>query len=291
MLLRILAIITPVLLIVLVGYLYARRHKPDLAAMNTLTIELLAPLLVFSGLTSRDFDLLANRWLLLGGALVVFGSGGLAWLVARWRRWDVRTFVPPMMFGNTANMGLPLAVLAFGPAALPPAVALFVMTNMLHFTVGTRMVNPGASLGAMLRSPMILASLAGIACNLAGMHLPEWLSLPIKLLGEAAIPLMLFALGARMLDISLAGWRVGIVGAALGPLAGLAVAWLAAQLLPLQGMAVSQLYVYAALPPAVMNFMIAERYQQEPDKVASIVLLGNVASLLFVPLGLALALA
>jgi predicted permease len=40
------------------------------------------------------------------------------------------------------------------------------------------------------------------------------------------------------------------------------------------------------LPPAVFCFMVAERYRQEPDKVASIVLLGNLAALAFVPVGL-----
>jgi predicted permease len=47
-----------------------------------------------------------------------------------------------------------------------------------------------------------------------------------------------------------------------------------------------QMYLFASLPPAVFCFMVAEQYQQEPDKVASIVLLGNLAALVFVPTGL-----
>ena len=50
------------------------------------------------------------------------------------------------------------------------------------------------------------------------------------------------------------------------------------------------LLVVAALPPAVLNFMLAEQYQQEPQRVASIVLAGNFASLVFIPLALWLAL-
>jgi predicted permease len=50
------------------------------------------------------------------------------------------------------------------------------------------------------------------------------------------------------------------------------------------------LYLFGALPPAVLNFMVAEQYRQEPSKVASIVLIGNVMSVLFIPVGLALAL-
>ena len=51
------------------------------------------------------------------------------------------------------------------------------------------------------------------------------------------------------------------------------------------------LFIFGSLPPAVLNFMVAEQYRQEPSKVASIVLVGNMMAVLFVPLGLSLALA
>ena len=50
------------------------------------------------------------------------------------------------------------------------------------------------------------------------------------------------------------------------------------------------LLVFGALPPAVLNFLFAERYKQEPQRVASIVLIGNIAALIFLPLALALVL-
>ena len=69
--------------------------------------------------------------------------------------------------------------------------------------------------------------------------------------------------------------------------AGLAVAaWLLDGMLDLTPLQRGQMYLFAALPPAVFCFMVAEQYKQEPDKVASIVLLGNLAALAFVPLGL-----
>ena len=50
------------------------------------------------------------------------------------------------------------------------------------------------------------------------------------------------------------------------------------------------LIIFGSLPPAVLNFMVAEQFRQEPAKVASIVLIGNVMSAAFIPLGLAIAL-
>ncbi len=48
--------------------------------------------------------------------------------------------------------------------------------------------------------------------------------------------------------------------------------------------------IFGALPPAVLNYVFAERYRQEPGKVASMVMLGNLGALLFIPIALALTL-
>lgn len=58
----------------------------------------------------------------------------------------------------------------------------------------------------------------------------------------------------------------------------------------LLGDAMLPMMLFAALQPAVMQFLLAERYHQEPEKVAAIILLGNALALVFVPLALALGL-
>jgi predicted permease len=101
---------------------------------------------------------------------------------------------------------------------------------------------------------------------------------------------MLFALGIRMVDVTARAWRIGVVGAIVCPVVGLAGAFVADALLALDAAGRGQLFLFAALPPAVLNFMLAEVYQQEPEKVASITLVGNLAAVAFVPAGLALGL-
>jgi predicted permease len=81
-----------------------------------------------------------------------------------------------------------------------------------------------------------------------------------------------------------------VIGGLVCPLTGLAMAGLLAPVLGLTELQTGLMFVFGALPPAVLNFMVAEQYRQEPGKVASIVLIGNVMSVLFVPVGLALAL-
>lgn len=294
-LLRIVSIILPVFIIIGLGYSYARFKgqgvKADMAAVNRISMDVLCPLLVFTALAGKDFDVGHNVWLILAGLLIALGSGLLAWPVARFFGYDVRSFVPPMMYNNCGNMGLPLAALAFGDYGLSAAVALFMACNLVYFTVGIKIIqkghpdHPEGSL-TFLRSPMMLAMLVGMVFALMHLHLPEFLFVALKMLGDACIPIMLFALGVRLLDINFSSWRIGVVGAIVCPLAGLIVAALLDVVLPLTTTQRGQMYLFAALPPAVFCFLVAEQYQQEPDKVASIVLLGNLAALLFVPIGL-----
>jgi malate permease and related proteins len=110
------------------------------------------------------------------------------------------------------------------------------------------------------------------------------------MLGEICIPLLLFSLGVRLIDANFKTWRIGVAGAVLRPLLGMAIAWGAARLLGLDAQSSAMLLIFGALPPAVLNYVFAERYRQEPEKVASIVMIGNVAALLFISLALAIAL-
>jgi malate permease and related proteins len=287
---RLLGIILPVFSIILLGYLYARRVKPDMAMVNRISMEVLAPALVFSALASKGFDIAANKLLMLGSVGVVLGSGLLAWPYARLMHTDPRTFVPPMMFNNCGNMGLPLAVLAYGTAGFAPMVALFTISNLLHFTLGVWIVDHHARFGNLLRNPIVIATILGFAFAVVHPPIPEWLTVSIKLVGDALIPMMLLSLGVRLYEVRWDDWRLGIVGGLVCPLTGLAIAALLAPWLGLDRMQQGLLILFGCLPPAVLNFMVAEQFRQEPAKVASIVVIGNILSIVFVPVGLMLAL-
>jgi hypothetical protein len=284
-------IVVPVYGIVLVGFLYARRHGPDLSAANRLNLDVFTPALLFDVLAAKDFQLTAYLDLAGAGLVVLLGAGLIALAVSRLTGIAPRTLVPPMMFLNSGNMGLPLAVLAFGKPALPAAVVLFMVENLLHFTLGVRMLDRHSHPLALLRMPMIVACLLGIGASLSGLHPPAAIAEGVHLLGQVAIPLMLFALGARLTDADTAHWRVGLLGALLRPASGLIVVLPLLWLLPLDGDLPALLVLFALLPPAVLNYIFAERYGQEPALVAAIVIWGNLAGLAVIPVALAVLLA
>ncbi len=126
--------------------------------------------------------------------------------------------------------------------------------------------------------------------SMLGLALPPWLATSTKMLGDAAIPLGLFTLGVGFASFRVERWNIGIIGSLVCPLSSLLVIWPLVKILPLTEPMQGVLILYAALPPAVMNYIFAEQYKQDPGLVSAIVVGGNIASLFFVPLALYLAL-
>lgn len=290
LLLRIAQVIVPVFLIVAVGFFYARRVRPDMTSFNRIVLDLLSPLLVYTALAGKEFRLQDHGPLLLAGGLLIFGSGIGAWVLARATRVQPRSLVPVVMFNNCGNMGLPLALLAFGPAQFGAAVALFSISNLIHFSLGARITSAHARTRDLLLSPLMLSAALGFASAATGLRPPDMLMTGMKMMGEAMLPLMLFALGVRLTTLQPEDLPRGLLGAVARPLVGLLLAMPLAWALDLGTEARAQLILFGALPPAVMQFMLAERYRQEPERVAAMILLGNAMAIVFVPVGLALAL-
>ncbi len=281
------SIVFPIFAIVLVGFLYGRKHLPDMAAANKLNIDIFVPALIFDVLTARNFNLGEYQMLTIAGIGVVLGSVLLAWPVARLMGFENKTFIPPMMFNNSGNMGLPLMLFAFGEQALAAAVVLFIIENTLHFSVGMKILDNRASLLDMLKIPLILATIGGLVFSFMQIPVPELIALPIKMLGQICIPLMLFALGVRLIHVDWQDWKIGLIGAIVCPASGLIIAIPIGYLLNLSSQQYAMLIVFGALPPAVLNYMVAEKYQQQPQLVASIVMLGNLAAIVIIPVTLA----
>lgn len=280
---RILEITVPVFGIVLISFLYGRWRPTDMTAANRLNLVLFIPALIFYALTEKTSGDFALWQAVLGTAVIIIGSGLLAWPVARLCGWQPRTLAPTSMFNNCGNMGIPLAVFAFGEQALATAVVLLVTTTALQFTVGLGILSGRMDVRELLRHPMVIATAVGVTAMIFDWHAPEVILPAIRMLGNVAIPLMLVALGMRLAEGELKDWRIGLAGGLLTPATGLAVAVPWVLLVQPSAALRENLLLYAALPPAVMNFMLADQFRQQPESVASIVAVGNGLALVIMP--------
>jgi predicted permease len=283
MILRFFEIVAPIIIIVLVGYCYARDKKPSMDSANSANIDVFVPFLILGVFTSQPIIISEYTNLMLIVAFITLIPGLLTALVTPFLKVRWKTLAPPMMFKNSGNLGIPLMLLTFGTDALPAIIMMFIVENTLHFSVGIWILKPQAHVLSFLKQPMMLATIVGVSISVLGISLPQWMVTSFELLGDIAIPLMLFALGVRLIDLDIAGWRLGIAGAILSPLLGLIAAVPFIFMFELPKEQWQMVWIFAALPPALLNYLVAERFQQEPDKVASIVMFANAASIFIIP--------
>ena len=286
---RILGSVIPVLIVVLIGYAYGRWRKPDMSMINKLCMELLVPILIFSVLAGKDVQLDEYVTLALGVVCIILGCGLITWLLCLLFKIESKTFVPPMMFTNTGNLAFPLVLLAFGQEAMPAIVIVFIVSQFLHFSLGFYILDREAKIINPISAPTILATMLGMTFALTPVEVNETILVPLDFLANTGVTLVLFALGIRMNSVSNHDLKIAVLGAIWCPLISLLIAFLLKPLLDLNPIQWSVFLLFAALPPAVLCFMLAEQYKQEPTRVASIVLIGNIAAIVWVPLALALA--
>jgi predicted permease len=287
LMLRIASILFPIFFIVFIAYLYARHRPVDMRIPNQLNMDVFIPALLVTVLSDKSFDIANYQQLSLAWISIILLTGLILLPFMKLFNIQAKTFIPPMMFSNTGNMGIPVALFAFGTDALPIAAFLFVLSTMLNFIITNAIMSSNAHWWHIFRLPMVIATFLGIGLSVMQITLPKWLMIPLDMLGQIAVPMMLFTLGVRLIDIDFDYWRIGLLGGILSPVLGILLYVLLQPYLTIPQLQQSILLIYCALPPAVVNYIFAEQYHQEPHKVASIVLIGNVLSLISLPIALA----
>lgn len=276
--------VVPVFLLIAAGFTFAHWKKISLASVTEIIVYLGTPSLVFSSLVSKPLYA-GDIAVLFSGILLIFaGVGLLIRLYFLVFRFSSRGFALPSLFMNAGNMGIPLALFAFGQAGLQRATLMFVMITFLQYSLGIYILNGRGNWTEVFRLPLIYAALSGLGCNLLQIKLPELLLQPIAMLGQATIPIMLISLGYRLHEVESLQWGHALGGALVRIFGGFAAANVAVMLISAQGVNRQVLLLYGALPAAVINFVLTEKYHQDPGLAASIVVISTFISVLTIPL-------
>lgn len=286
---QVVGILFPVFALVLVGFSVGRWLKPDFRPINRINMDTFTPALVFSSLVSMPLDF--EQVPLLSASLVAVLLPGLIMIpICRLSGLSFKAWAPPHMFRNSGNLAIPLFTYTFGDSALASAVLLFVVSACIHISLGLALLSEGNPFKQIIKMPIFLAASAALLLNLSGTQVWSPLYEATALLGQAAVPVMLLSLGAQMCNMRLSGLKIGVLctlqSLFTGALAFAAIYWF----IPLPTMQLKMMVLFTMLPPAVMNYLFAERLHIEPAKVASMVLFGNFFSILTLPLLLGFAL-
>ncbi len=279
----VLQITMPVFFIILVGFLFTRWRSPRIDLIGKINLELFVPALLVYVLSEKLPVIDEVGPIVIAGVVVVLGSGLIVWPILRFFKLDVRLILPPTMFNNSGNLGLPLAVLAFGEKALPWGVTLFVLQVLLQFTVGVLILERRLNPIVLLKNPIFMSTVIGMVMYLTGVHVPAIILPGFKMISDVSIPLMLVTLGGHLAGAGFRAWKIGLLGAVLTPLSGILAALVAIYLLPLSTEQQGLVLLFGALPPAVLNVVLAEQYDLDNASSASIVAIGNILAIIVLP--------
>lgn len=284
----VLSVVAPVFLLAALGFSWVRLGAAyDTVFVTRLAMTFAVPCLVFVSLMQADLEPGAVADMLLAALVGYVLLGLVAWGVVWAMGLEARTYLNPLIFANTGNLGLPIALFALGDSGLALAMIVFAMTSVLSFTFGVWMVAGGGSPLVAIKEPLVGATVAGLVFLILGWETPEWLTRSLSLIGQMAIPMMLITLG-----VALARLRVMRLGPAialsLGKLiVGIAIAVITAWIFNLSWLGTSALVLQLAMPVAVSSYLLAEKYGADGPEVAALVVVSTALSVVSLPLMLA----
>ncbi len=302
----ILITVVPVFALIVLGFLAAKVKmfsNEQASGLNLFVHYIAIPALLFRTMLKVDVSQ-AAPWSLWASYYL---AGALIWIIALMIAHNVETLKSKggaatalsSSFGNLVLMGLPLAYVHFGEAALIPGALIIAIHAPIQWFVATLRAewsgrNSAKPVSDMLkdlalslaRNPIIMSLLAGFVWNFAGFGLHEIVDKIISMLGQAGVPAALFALGLSIANYSFKGQLGGVVTIlalkmAIFPI----IAWgLAVKVLNLPPIAAGVVILFAAMPPGVNAYLFATRYKASVAAVSGAVALGTAIAMITIPL-------
>ncbi len=252
-------ITAPVFLLAAVGFIWVKlgfEYRVEFVTRMAMTLAV--PCLIFIALMQTQIEPEALAALSLASLVAYSLVIASLFLAVKALRLDVTTYLAPLSFGNTGNLGLPLALFAFGDVGLGYAVVVFAVMAVLSFTIGVWIVSGGGSIKRVVREPMVAATLLGALFLWQGWETPAFLTNALDLIGQMAIPMMLITLGVAVARLNGKMMRQAVALSILKVILCVAAAAAAASLITLDPVATAVLVVQVATPVAVTSYLLAE---------------------------------
>lgn len=299
------ALVLPEFALILLGVVLRRWawRSPDFwAELERLVYYVLFPVLLVRTTLAADLGASGAGAVLLA-ALGATAAGAVLGAVVRWlpgvdrvtaaSGWQTafrfNSFLALALVDDRGLAALALMGVLLGVSV--PLVNVLAVTALARSTAVGPDGGPGAGVArAVVRNPLIIATVLGLAGNVAGLTLPEPVDATLARIAGAAVPLGLLAVGAalRLRGLERGHWLLAGYLGAVKLLAVPAVALLLTGVLGVEGEQRFVVLAFAAVPPATASYVLAARMGGHGAFVAAQTSLTTTAALATLPLWLAL---
>ena len=280
-------VVIPVFAIAVMGYLLKPKLNLDAGTFSRAIYYVFLPALIFNVISQAEVQLDQAMRMVTFILLVCIGCAVLGFGLARLLRRPMAVcaaYALIAVYGNVGNFGLSINLFRWGDAALVPATIYLVIVNAAGLIIGVALASlvRGRRLSAMLsvvKTPALIILLPAFAFQLTHYQIPLFASRIIDMLGDAAIPLLLFTLGIQLAGVKkpridrdvLLATGVRLIG---GPV--LALLFIAP--FHLSGLDYKTGIMQASMPAAVLTSIIAMENDLEPDFVTTTVFFSTLVS-------------
>jgi malate permease and related proteins len=286
---ELLAIVAPMIICTGVGVCWGKCGREFPADfISRIVMNIGTPCLIVSVMAKVQVDTKVMGDVALATALVMFCMGVLGSIGLRIAKLPLGTYLPPLIFPNNGNMGLPLCLFAFGQLGLALALGSFMVMMIATFTLGLFLVSYSNEswlnrLESVYKQPVIYAMLFAVFLLVTKTQLPRWATNTLDLLGGIAIPLMTIALGVSLTTLKIRFWRRSLLFSMIRVFVGLFFGYVICVLMGFTGVTRRVVLIQSAMPVAVFNYMLALRYNREPEEVAAMVLISTIIAFIGLP--------
>lgn len=293
----------PVFALILTGWLAARLGVLGAAAtdaLNRYVVYLSLPALLFRAMANADTGQVPWGFVasFAGGIAITFAAACLHPGRRRQGLTDLAIEGLAASYTNAGYMGIPLCLALLGPASLAPAVITTLLTACGLFGVAIALIefdqHRGRHLGitlakvmrALVRNPLLIAPLLGLACAGSGVSLPVGLDRYVELLGASASPCALVTIGLFLAQARPGGHNASVARLVAGKLLlqPAATAMFAFVIFPQPALWAWCAVLMAALPIGTGPFMLAQMYGRDARAASRAILVSTLLSVVTVSL-------
>jgi predicted permease len=285
--LKLIDVIIPVFALVGTGYYLSKKNsKLNTSFISTFTVKIGAPALSFYAITSTgiSFDLFISYFFYSLLAVGGFSIIGIIFLLILKK--DFIRELPPLIYPNCGNMGLPICLFAYGYAGLGVASAFSSVVILSHFTVGVFLASKKFNLKVLLESVSVYSLIIALILLYFELETPKFVENTVFLLAHATIALVLISLGVSLTRLKVFSLSNSVLLSFVRLILGPIVALLIIYFFDLRGYAAGILLIQSSMPCAILTYLIGSMYSPKKivDNIAGTIVVSTMLSVFTIPI-------
>ena len=281
-------VLFPVFFVVGIGYYLGKNNpKIDTTFITSFAANIGTPAMVIYAITSTgiNFEIFRDYFWYYLLAILLFALVGIFTLYLLKTK-DIVRELPPLIFPNTGNMGLPICMFAYGSKGLGVSASITSLIILCHFTLGVFLADRKFNLNVILKNPPFYAIIFSAIMLFYGIKMPVFVVNTTEWLMYVTIFLILMSLGIALTRLKVFSLTNALISSFTRMIIGPAIGFLLIFIFDLKGFAAGVLLIQCSMPSAVLNYLVGSIYSPKKivDSIASTIVVSTLISFVTIPI-------